>query len=128
VPALVARVRDAFVDEDGAPQPIRAEAWLSEDEARCGLELPMAVRWRHACPSCSGRGERWLESCPRCGGTGERMAETALVVTVPPHVRDGDAIRVPVAREGAAAAVEIRVRIQPAEPAALEGEPALRPH
>jgi molecular chaperone DnaJ len=52
------------------------------------------LAFRSACADCGGDGVVHGVSCPDCGGDGRQMAHESLVVSVPPGVRDGDAVRV----------------------------------
>jgi hypothetical protein len=96
VPALTARVRDAFAVEDGAPGPFHAEVVLTPAQARNGVELPLVVSQRHPCPACAGRGEQWLEPCARCQGDGEYTSSIGVLVTIPPHMNPGDRCTTPI--------------------------------
>jgi hypothetical protein len=113
VPALAARVRDAFVDEDGAPGPYVADVTLTPAQARDGVSLPIVVSLRHPCPSCAGRGEHWLEPCPRCQGGGEYTSSIGVLVTIPPHVNSGDRYDSPVAGTEPPAVLSLRVFVGP---------------
>lgn len=113
VPALAARVRDAFVDEDGAPGPFLADVRLTPAQARDGIALPVVVSQRHPCPSCAGRGEHWREPCARCQGGGEYTSSIGVVVTIPPHVNSGDRYDSLLAGSQPPAIVSVRVFVEP---------------
>jgi hypothetical protein len=74
---FTARVRDAFL-AGGAPdlaQTLKAEVWLSSDEAHRGAIVPVEVFVR--------------TTCARCGGSGDLLVSRRLRVIVPPRVTDG---------------------------------------
>ncbi len=45
------------------------------------------------CPQCGGRGSVITEPCPECGGHGVVNARQKVLVTIPPGISDGQAIR-----------------------------------
>jgi hypothetical protein len=112
VPALAARVRQAFALEDGAPGPFHAEVVLTPAQARDGVELPLVVSQRHPCPLCAGRGEQWLEPCTRCQGDGEYTSSIGVLVTIPPHMNSGDRCTTPIDGITPPAVLVLRVLIQ----------------
>jgi molecular chaperone DnaJ len=47
------------------------------------------------CAACAGTGRRHSDACAACGGHGRAVRSEAVMVRVPPGVRDGARIRVP---------------------------------
>ena len=68
---------------------------LSPEEAARGGVLPIAVPVFEACPECGGSGRIWLFPCLHCGQSG--MVEEAVTVRleIPPMVREGTVIDLP---------------------------------
>lgn len=46
------------------------------------------------CPECEGTGKVVADPCSACGGTGRTLSASEVVVTIPPHVHDGDEVRI----------------------------------
>jgi hypothetical protein len=114
---LVARVRDAFLGEQGLDQERVAthttEVSVSSREAWRGTVVPVEVPLRGTCEICGGRGETWTEPCEDCGGTGECQVSHAVRLSVPPRVADGARLHFRVNRPHAAPLrVEVRVAIR----------------
>jgi molecular chaperone DnaJ len=110
--SVLDRMRAAFFGHEGRPQPLAAELLLSRAEAARGVDVPMAVPVRRACPSCGGRGEIWMEHCAPCGGSGEAVLRHQVQITVPAGVRDGSRFRFSVTSPYLTPTiVEIHVRI-----------------
>ncbi|MGE0703347.1 MAG: hypothetical protein AB7F99_01535 [Vicinamibacterales bacterium] len=110
---IVARVRDAFVDDYGVDEPrlLTAEVAVSRREALFGTTLPLRVPVSGACPECGGRGEVWPDPCVPCSGTGNALVHHPVRVSVPAGVADGARIRFRVTSPHAAPVrVEVRVR------------------
>jgi len=61
-------------------------------QQRTGLGL---FRQVIRCPVCGGRGKMIINPCDRCQGRGVVGKREKLSVRVPPHVADGDAMKVP---------------------------------
>jgi hypothetical protein len=115
VQPVVERMRDAFLGEPSAPDVLTADLHLSPREAFDGLDVPLDVPIRTACPLCGGRGESWTERCHPCGGTGESVFHHVVRLAVPARVADGTRLRFRVISTYAATVrVEVRVAIRPA--------------
>ena len=91
--SVLERMRAAFFGGEGRPHPLSAELFLSLAEASRGVDVPLAVPVRSACPSCGGRGEIWMEPCVPCAGTGAAVLAHQVQITLPPGVRDGSRFR-----------------------------------
>ena len=76
-------------------EPLNCDVALSPREAARGGVLPIAVPVFEACPECGGSGHTWLFPCLHCGQSG--MVEEAVTVRleIPPMVREGTVIDLP---------------------------------
>ena len=76
-------------------EPLNCDVVLSPEEAARGGVLPIAVPVFEACPECGGSGHTWLFPCLHCGQSG--MVEEAVTVRleIPPMVRAGTVIDLP---------------------------------
>lgn len=76
-------------------EPLNCDVALSPREAVRGGVLPIAVPVFEACPECGGSGHSWLFPCLHCGQSG--MVEEAVTVRleIPPMVREGTVIDLP---------------------------------
>jgi len=83
-----------------ALQSLTVEVVLSEDEAMQGGRVRIDVPARATCPTCGGRGAVGPYECWRCEGHGALTTEYPLDIPYPAGVRDGFAVRVPLARLG----------------------------
>jgi DnaJ-class molecular chaperone len=76
-------------------EPLHCEVVLSPQEAAAGGVLPIGVPVFSPCPSCGGSGRDWLFPCLRCGQRG-MLEDTATVrLRIPPMVRSGAVIDIP---------------------------------
>jgi hypothetical protein len=112
---IVARVRDAFVEE---PDPdssgtLTAEVAVSRRDALLGTTVPLNVPVRSTCPRCGGRGELWPEPCHACRGTGNALVHHPVRLSVPAGVADGARFRFRLTSPHAAPVrVEVRVAVR----------------
>jgi len=110
---LLERMRHAFLGERPEVDTLTTEVSLSRRDARCGVELPLEVPVRGACPTCGGRGESWAEPCARCSGTGDSLIHHAVRLSVPAGVAHGARFRFRVSSPHAAPVrVEVRVAVR----------------
>lgn len=72
---------------------------LTHDEARRGAVLPVAVPVLALCESCGGLGGT-IFPCPYCNQRGRVVRDAVVRVRIPPMVRDGTVIGVPLERIG----------------------------
>ncbi|MDZ7372762.1 MAG: DnaJ domain-containing protein [candidate division KSB1 bacterium] len=73
------------------------EIELAPAEAQWGTRVSFDVPITHECGLCEGYGlSRSGAICPRCGGSGRVEASRRLVIAIPPGVRHGDRLRIPV--------------------------------
>ncbi len=78
----------------------------TDDCERCSgtgevVAIPGPARILGTCPSCEGLGRREGPCCRRCRGAGRIARERSWSLTVPPGVRHGDKLRVPLAGDEA---------------------------
>jgi molecular chaperone DnaJ len=78
-----------------AVQAMHVEVILTPDEAAHGGLIAIGVPVFEACPSCRGTGRVWLYRCDACWGEGLVESQRAVRVQVPPFVRDGTVIEIP---------------------------------
>jgi hypothetical protein len=108
------RMRAAFfAGERHSRGALAAEISLSSEEARLGVDVPLALPVRVLCPRCGGRGEVWLDRCDGCAGSGDLVFPRHVRLTLPAGVRDGARFRLLLPVESApATVVELRVAIR----------------
>jgi DnaJ-class molecular chaperone len=97
--ALLNRLRRNFGGL-GAPKGERLEALtmevvLSPDEAVRGETLRIDVPVFYPCPACNGTGRDWLFACSYCRQQGMVEVEEAVRIRIPPLVRDGTVVELP---------------------------------
>jgi hypothetical protein len=112
VPAVVGRVRDAFLASVSGERPFEAHVALSMREALGGRDVVVRLPIRRTCATCGGRGEVWNEACDACRGKGEALDHHDVQVVVPPGVRDGTRVRLSVtARQALVTHVELVISV-----------------
>lgn len=84
----------------GAPKSehlegLNLEVRLSPEEALRGGDLPVSAPVFRICPVCQGSGRDWLYPCLRCREEGVVEAQATVRVRIPPMVRPGTVIEVP---------------------------------
>jgi len=72
---------------------------LNRGEARRGAVLPVAIPVLAMCEGCGGLGGTIL-ACPYCNQRGRVVRDAIVRVRIPPMVRDGTVIEVPLERIG----------------------------
>jgi molecular chaperone DnaJ len=87
------------------PKPEQAESLtldvvLSPAEAFYGCTIPVGVPVFGACPECGGTGQVFPFRCMECAGSGLMEEQRTLRVRVPPRVRPGTVLEVPLAMFG----------------------------
>jgi DnaJ-class molecular chaperone len=76
-------------------EPLHFDVLLSPEEATTGGVLPIAVPVFESCPECGGSGRTWLFPCVRCGQSGIVEKAVTVQIEIPPMVREGTVIDVP---------------------------------
>lgn len=102
--ALQERLRRHFTGRRVPPGEREArlnlEVILSPDEALRGGMVPIGVPVFYPCPACGGSGRDWRFPCSLCRAHGLIEEEKVVRVPLPPLVRDGTIVEVPVRRVG----------------------------
>lgn len=98
--ALFERFRRNFTDL-GVPKGERLEGLnagvlLSPDEAARGGIVSLGVPVFYPCPVCGGSGRDWLFPCTYCLEQGMIEEEKTVRISLPPLVRDGSIVEVPI--------------------------------
>lgn len=81
-------------------EPLCCDVWLSRAEARTGGVLPVRIPLRVPCPSCHGDGHILGFPCRSCDARGHCRAEAMVPLEVPPDVRAGTLLELPLERWG----------------------------
>ncbi len=71
------------------------EIILTPSEAKDGCEVPLTVRFRRDCRRCFGAGFKGSLICGLCRGLGKERVQKKVYITVPPGVKNGTQIRIP---------------------------------
>ena len=74
---------------------LNIEIVLTTDEASRGGVLPVAVPVYERCPVCFGTGEDWFFQCLECHAQGMIERREILHVRIPPGIRPGTVIELP---------------------------------
>ena len=108
----VERMRHAFVESEVTIDRLRAEIYLSEQQAGTGAAVPLELSVRSTCRSCGGRGEVWGDACAACDGSGHAHHRRTVTVSVPPGVAHGSRFAFSMSPpRGPRTRVEVRVAI-----------------
>jgi molecular chaperone DnaJ len=86
---------------------------LTPSEAHHGVETRARVPLAEACPHCGGTGDQWPLPCPFCDGAGMVRAYRTVWLRIPPRVRHGTILELPVLGAGLPSPLRIRVIIAP---------------
>jgi molecular chaperone DnaJ len=81
-------------------ESLTVEVGVSPEEAQDGGHVRVWLPTRAECTACGGHGAIGDYECWRCGGHGSLTAEYPVDVGYPPGIRDGYALRIPLARFG----------------------------
>jgi hypothetical protein len=112
IDAVVERMRDGFLGDEGAGAAHKSAISLSPRQAFAGVTVPLDVPVRHTCHHCGGRGETWAERCTGCSGSGECSRPHQVRVLVPAGVTDGTRFRFRIATpHGAPTRIEVTVLV-----------------
>jgi len=106
---------DYFEKGRGRGKDLCLEIILSPQEAHHGGLFPLTVPVREPCPHCGSKG-LWDDFfCPVCTGAGSIPAERKFSLSIPPQVRHGTEIRLPLDDIGLRGVwVHVTVLIDPA--------------
>jgi DnaJ-class molecular chaperone len=114
----------AFLDRLGMPfgfadffdEPADAEVELTRQEAAAGCAIPVEARIATTCSRCGGAGRTAFHLCPSCDGSGTEEALVEAMLHIPPGVRHGQTLTLPIRGRGRrAATVRVRVFLRGAE-------------
>lgn len=86
---------ELFGEAQESPPALSAEIALSPEEARKGCEILLNVPLWATCSRCRGTGRIGNLICGLCRGRGEEKKEKRIRVKLPPGLRDGMKIRIP---------------------------------
>jgi hypothetical protein len=73
---------------------------LSPYEALQGVMVPLGIPVLVRCAVCGGSGRDWYTLCLSCQGQGLVETEHTVHVRIPPHVREGTMVEVPLHQLG----------------------------
>jgi molecular chaperone DnaJ len=82
------------------PASLTVEVRLSPYEARQGVMVPLGIPVFVRCTDCGGSGRDWYTLCLSCQGQGMVETEHTVHVRIPPRVREGTIVEVPVHQLG----------------------------
>lgn len=93
---------------------LRCEIALSREEAASGGLLPIPIPICARCSRCAGSGRIWLFPCSACGETGWVEDRFTANLRIPPGLRSGTVLELPLDRLGLRSVIlEASVRILP---------------
>jgi molecular chaperone DnaJ len=81
-------------------ESLTAEVRLSPYEALQGVVVPVGIPVFVRCAMCGGTGREWFSQCLSCRGQGLVETEETMQVWIPPRVREGAILEVPLHRLG----------------------------
>ena len=82
------------------PASLTVEVRLSPYEARQGVMVPLGIPVLVRCAVCDGSGRDWYTLCLPCQGQGMVETEQTVHVRIPPGVREGTMVEVPIHQLG----------------------------
>ena len=91
---------DFFRGREQDHQHLSVEIILTLSEARRGCKVPLEIPLRAICRRCSGSGFVGELICGHCRGRGEERIEKRIKVTLPPGVRSGTEMKIPLKDPG----------------------------
>jgi DnaJ-class molecular chaperone len=77
------------------PEGLTLEVILTPEEAVTGVELPVGLPHIVPCTECGGSGRVWLFPCVSCGESGVIAGERVIRISIPPSVRSGSVLELP---------------------------------
>ncbi len=103
IDSFFGRFEDLWVDErssfsrepEQSHQDLSVEIMLTRSEARRGCEVPLEIPVWVSCRRCRGSGFFGGLICGHCRGRGEDRIEKTIKVAIPPGVRSGTEMRIP---------------------------------
>jgi DnaJ-class molecular chaperone len=92
---------------------LHVEVTLSRDEAVSGGRLPLQVPAVSVCPTCHGAGHDWYFLCASCRGSGTLTTQQTMQIHIPPQIRDGSLLEIPLAPYGLPYILHVSIRVNP---------------
>jgi DnaJ-class molecular chaperone len=100
---FLGRFEDLWVDEwadffsgrKQSHQHLSVEITLTSSEARKGCRIPLQIPIWAICGRCGGGGFVGELICGHCQGSGEEKLEKEIKIAIPPGIRSGTEIRIP---------------------------------
>jgi DnaJ-class molecular chaperone len=89
-----------FREREQNHQDLSVEITLTPSEARRGCNVPLEIPIWAICRRCSGNGFVGELICGHCRGRGEEKLEKKIKVSIPPGVRSGTEMRIPLKDPG----------------------------
>jgi len=84
-----------FGEREQSHEDLSVEITLTPSEARKGCKVPLEIPFWKICRSCGGSGFTGELVCGLCRGRGEERSGKKVEVIIPPRVRNGIEIRIP---------------------------------
>lgn len=91
---------DFFSEREQSHQDLSVEITLTPSEARRGCQVPLEIPIWVICGRCGGSGFVGELICGHCRGRGEERLEKNVKVTIPPGVRSGTEMKIPLGDVG----------------------------
>jgi molecular chaperone DnaJ len=91
----VDRWPDFFGEGEQSHQDLSVEITLTPSEAIRGCKVPLEIPFWNICRRCRGSGFAGELICGLCSGRGMRKLQKRIEVTIPPGVRSGTEMRIP---------------------------------
>jgi molecular chaperone DnaJ len=92
---------------------LHLEVTLSSDEAVRGGRLPLQVPAVSVCPTCHGAGRGWRFLCTYCRGYGTLTTQQTVQIRIPPQIKDGSLLEVPLDLYGLPYVLHVYIRVEP---------------
>jgi DnaJ-class molecular chaperone len=86
---------DFFGEKDQSHQDLSVEITLTPSEARKGCKVVLEIPFWKSCRRCRGTGFAGELTCGLCRGRGEERLEKKIKVSIPPGMRSGTEMRIP---------------------------------
>ena len=91
-------LRNILPQRQPKSEPVKSlsvEIRLTPYEARQGVKVPVGIPVFSRCSMCGGSGREWLSHCLTCRGQGVVETERTVQVNIPPYVKEGTILEVP---------------------------------
>lgn len=91
---------DFFGERDQSHQDLSVEITLTPSEAKKGCKVSLGIPFWKSCRRCRGTGFVGELICGLCRGRGKERLEKKIKVSIPPGVRSGTEMRIPLRDPG----------------------------